>query len=308
MEDRVPQILAQIIDEYGQEICYDSRRMGGLLRDFCGEYKLEINVLILAAQAKIPEELDKVRTAKVDDILFKRLVRKLEDSFGLTKEVSVWAVESFILGMGKHLEGQNPQPKRRSGRLNSLAKGAHVIKGQRMEIVNGIESPSLLVEVGLKISGDLRSEDVDVSAFLLNDAGKVKGEDFIFYNNLHTDNHALVLEPEHYMDAQGCTVFCLKLELSQLPNYIEKLTFALSIYENARKTFRDISKVFIRILDMDNKREVLQFNPEQLKTETALVLGEVYRYKHAWKFCAVGSGYEGGLASLCKTYGLEIED
>jgi hypothetical protein len=37
------------------------------------------------------------------------------------------------------------------------------------------------------------------------------------------------------------------------------------------------------------------------------VAGEMYRHQGEWKFSAVGSGFNGGLAALCKSYGLEVE-
>ncbi|MFD1908210.1 TerD family protein [Paenibacillus rhizoplanae] len=42
--------------------------------------------------------------------------------------------------------------------------------------------------------------------------------------------------------------------------------------------------------------------------ETAIVAGEIYRYQNEWKFSAVGSGYAGGLAALCQSYGIQVKD
>ena len=40
--------------------------------------------------------------------------------------------------------------------------------------------------------------------------------------------------------------------------------------------------------------------------ETAVVVGELYRYNGEWKFNAIGSGFQGGLAALCGHYGIEV--
>ncbi|MDF9843496.1 MULTISPECIES: TerD family protein [unclassified Paenibacillus] len=37
------------------------------------------------------------------------------------------------------------------------------------------------------------------------------------------------------------------------------------------------------------------------------MVGELYRHNGEWKFSAVGSGFNGGLAALCVNYGLEVE-
>lgn len=46
---------------------------------------------------------------------------------------------------------------------------------------------------------------------------------------------------------------------------------------------------------------------EDFSTETAIVVAEIYRHNGEWKFKAVGSGYNGGLAALCRQYGIDAE-
>ena len=43
---------------------------------------------------------------------------------------------------------------------------------------------------------------------------------------------------------------------------------------------------------------------EDFSIETALVIAELYRNNGEWKFQAIGSGFQGGLAALCANYGL----
>jgi tellurium resistance protein TerD len=50
---------------------------------------------------------------------------------------------------------------------------------------------------------------------------------------------------------------------------------------------------------------ILKFDlMEEFSIETALVVCEIYQYNNVWKFNAVASGYQGGLAALCRGYGL----
>ncbi len=44
---------------------------------------------------------------------------------------------------------------------------------------------------------------------------------------------------------------------------------------------------------------------EDFSIETAVVVGELYRHNGEWKFNAIGSGFQGGLAALCAHYGIE---
>ena len=41
--------------------------------------------------------------------------------------------------------------------------------------------------------------------------------------------------------------------------------------------------------------------------KTAVVFGELYKNGDEWKFNAIGSGYQGGLAALCNSYGVDVE-
>jgi tellurium resistance protein TerD len=46
---------------------------------------------------------------------------------------------------------------------------------------------------------------------------------------------------------------------------------------------------------------------EDFSIETAVVFGELYKNGAEWKFNAIGSGYQGGLAALCGSFGVEVE-
>ena len=46
---------------------------------------------------------------------------------------------------------------------------------------------------------------------------------------------------------------------------------------------------------------------EDFSIETAVVFGELYKNGDEWKFNAIGSGYQGGLAALCNSYGVDVE-
>ena len=59
-------------------------------------------------------------------------------------------------------------------------------------------------------------------------------------------------------------------------------------------------------MDSDTNQELIRYDlGEDFSIETAIVVGEIYRYNGEWKFNAVGSGFQGGLAALCANYGIE---
>ena len=142
--------------------------------------------------------------------------------------------------------------------------------------------------------------DIDTAAFLLQNNGKVAGdEDFVFYGNPHHNSGSV----NHLNDDS------VEIDLTKIPRHVEKISITATIYD-ADKRKQNFSKVSGTVLKIQNSggSEIATFKPEQFTVETAIVLGEVYRYKGAWKFNATGAGYKGGLAALCNDFGIEVSD
>ena len=58
-----------------------------------------------------------------------------------------------------------------------------------------------------------------------------------------------------------------------------------------------MNNAFIRIYNENNGEEMLRYDlGEDFSIETAAVFGELYKNGNEWKFNAIGSGYQGGLA------------
>ena len=61
------------------------------------------------------------------------------------------------------------------------------------------------------------------------------------------------------------------------------------------------------IVDTATGSELIRYDlGEDFSIETAVVVGELYRHNGEWKFNAIGSGFQGGLAALCGHYGIEV--
>ena len=83
----------------------------------------------------------------------------------------------------------------------------------------------------------------------------------------------------------------------------------MTIYEAEarRQNFGQVSNSYIRILDQTTGAELIRYDlGEDFSIETAIVVGELYRHNGEWKFNAIGSGFQGGLAALCGHYGIEV--
>ncbi len=94
-----------------------------------------------------------------------------------------------------------------------------------------------------------------------------------------------------------------------MPANVEKIAFTVTIYEaeQRRQNFGQVSNAFIRIVDEVSNEELIRYDlGEDFSIETAVVVGELYRHNGEWKFNAIGSGFQGGLAALCRNYGVNV--
>ena len=141
---------------------------------------------------------------------------------------------------------------------------------------------------------------IDTAAFLQGDDVKVAEEDFVFYGN---PNHAS--GGVSHLDDDS-----VEINLQKIPARIKKISFTATIYdaEKRKQNFSKVSGATLKIFSTSTGAEILSFTPEKFNIETAIVLGEIYRYKGEWKFNAVGAGFNGGLAALCKNFGIEVTE
>ena len=100
------------------------------------------------------------------------------------------------------------------------------------------------------------------------------------------------------------------IDLSKMPAEITKIAFTVTIHEaeQRRQNFGQVNNSFIRIYNEETGEEMLRYDlGEDFSIETAAVFGELYKHNNEWKFNAIGSGYQGGLAALCASYGVDVE-
>ena len=186
-------------------------------------------------------------------------------------------------------------------------------KGQKVDLTKG--NPGLTkVLVGLgwdvnKYDGGA-DFDLDAAAFLTKDNDKVASdEDFVFYNNLKHKSGAI----EHMGDnrtgeGEGDDEE-IKIDLAKVPASVAKIAFTVTIDQAQERgqNFGQISNAYIRVVDVATNRELIRYDlGEDYSIETAVVVGELYRHGSDWKFNAIGSGFQGGLAALCRNFGVNV--
>src|SRR4030095_4695296 len=96
----------------------------------------------------------------------------------------------------------------------------------------------------------------------------------------------------------------------RVPEHTSKIAFSVTIHEGEQNGYfmQDVSGLYARLINESTGEELFRFEyGSEFTKETAVVVGELYRYNGEWKFTAIGSGFYGGLEALCTSYGLKIE-
>ena len=186
-------------------------------------------------------------------------------------------------------------------------------KGQRIDLTK--QDPSLQrIIIGLgwdvKHFDGGQDFDLDASVFLLGADGKCRNElDFIFYNNLQSADGSVIHTGDNRTGDGDGDDEQIKVNLSKVPASVDRIAFTVTIHdaESRRQNFGQVANAFVRLVNEDTNNEVLRFDlGEDFSIETAVVFCELYRHNQDWKFNAVGSGYQGGLAALVRAYGLSV--
>ncbi len=185
-------------------------------------------------------------------------------------------------------------------------------KGQKVDLTKG--NPGLknvMVGLGWDVNAfDSGSDfDLDAAAFLLGENGKCPTEkEFIFYGNLvHASESVKHMGDNLTGEGEGDDEQIL-IDLGKIPGNISKIAFTVTIYdaETRRQNFGQVSNAYIRIVDESTGTELIRYDlGEDFSIETAVVVGEMYKNNGEWKFNAIGSGFQGGLAALCGHYGID---
>lgn len=189
----------------------------------------------------------------------------------------------------------------------------NLTKGQKVDLTKSNPGlKNILVGLGWdtnKYDGGAQF-DLDASAFLLNETGKVNDDsDFIFYGNQkHSSGSVASLGDNRTGEGDGDDEQ-IEVELSLIPQNISKVDFTVTIYEaeTRNQNFGQVSNAYIRVVNKDTNEELIRYDlGEDFSIETAIVVGEIYRNGAEWKFSAIGSGFSGGLSALCSNFGVSV--
>lgn len=172
-----------------------------------------------------------------------------------------------------------------------------VVRGQRMPAAEFQGKP---IKAAYECKGTARPIEVDSYVFLLQENGRVRGDDdLIFFGNPRSANGEVQISSN-----RGQPVVIVDLE--QAAPWINKIVVSFSVYgDNLSENFSLVDQPSIRLLA--DGQDDCRFALSELSMEKTVVALEFYRYKGDWKIHFVGSGYHSGLRTLCESYGVEVE-
>lgn len=185
-------------------------------------------------------------------------------------------------------------------------------KGQKVDLTKGNPGlKNIMVGLGWDVNAfdSGAAFDLDAAAFLLDDTGKCPTEkEFVFYGNLTHISESVKHMGDNLTGEGDGDDEQIQIDLARIPANVTKVAFTVTIYDAdaRRQNFGQVTNAFIRIVDESTNAELIRYDlGEDFSIETAVVVGELYRHNGEWKFNAIGSGFQGGLAALCAHYGID---
>lgn len=191
--------------------------------------------------------------------------------------------------------------------VTSLTKGANVALTRA--------DPSLrrvLVGLGWRPGRSDQPFDLDASVLLCGPDGKVPADSYFVFSN-QLEPPAGPSQQAGGPNGAGSGTAAeddeqLEVDLDAVPDYVDKVVFAVSIYQarERRQTFGQVERAYIRVANLDTGAELVRYDlSHDGAGETALVFGELYRHSSGdWKFRAVGQGWSDGLEGIARDYGV----
>lgn len=150
--------------------------------------------------------------------------------------------------------------------------------------------------------------DLDASCFLLNENEKVQNDkDFVYYNNLKSSDGCVLHTGDNRTGDGDGDDEQIKVDLSKISPYVKEIAITVTIHEAdiRKQNFGMVRNAYIRIVDEATNNVIAKYDLEEdFSIETAVLFGSLYFKDNEWRFKAQGSGYQGGLESFIKKYGL----
>lgn len=182
----------------------------------------------------------------------------------------------------------------------SLKKGGSVNLSKKEPALKKI-----LIGLGWEITQG-QSIDLDASIFMVNAQGKLPNEQyFVFYNNLKSPDGGLQHTGDNRTGAGDEDDEMILANLPLISSDVQEVLIMVSIHEAdvRRHHFGLLHDAYIRLVDVENNREVLRYDLDQeFGSCTEIEFGRLRRENGEWHFVASGMGSKAGLQTYVDRY------
>ena len=148
--------------------------------------------------------------------------------------------------------------------------------------------------------------DIDSSVFMLTNNGKLPAEEyFVFYNNLKSPDGAVQHTGDNRTGMGDGDDEMILANLPLINASVSEILICVTIHEAMarRQNFGLLQDAYIRIVDVETQREILQYDLDaEFGTFTDVEFGKLQKVNNEWNFVALGIGSNGGLQSFVDKY------
>ncbi len=192
-----------------------------------------------------------------------------------------------------------------------------VVKVNRGEQIDIIQADPELTDLRVGLGWDAVDNgdaemDLDAAIFMLGSDNRVRSSrDLIFYNQMESECGSIKLGGDNRTGVGDGDDEFLEVNLSQIPEDVQKLAITVSIYEadERKQNFGMVESSFVRLANSLTQTEFAKYElAERCNMETAFVFGEIIRTDAGWSFRALGRGFTGELRFLCDLFGVQVDD
>jgi tellurium resistance protein TerD len=150
-------------------------------------------------------------------------------------------------------------------------------------------------------------ENLVVATVLCDESSHaLSAEHFVFFNQLTSPD----LSVTELQKALGGDQEQVEIDLDGVPSEVAHIVVVAYLNEGTaqRRTLGQLRHIGIRVLRAPGNEELVRSEDlaPALSSETAVVLGEVYRHGGDWKFRVVGDGYAAGIAGIASDFRLPL--
>lgn len=189
-------------------------------------------------------------------------------------------------------------------------QGVHLKKGQRVNLATS-NIPLRSIRVGLGWDVLNQACDLDASAFLLGQNGRVLGDDwFVFYGQPISPDGSVQHSGDSAGEGSGDDE-TITINLQTINPNCKSIVFVVTIDEALTRglNFSMVANAYVRVVNQDTNQELIRFTlSDYYANVTSMIVGEVYNNNGIWKFKSVGDGVAKDLAGLCAMYGVNVAD